>query len=233
MQKNVFYSSLLQDIQPLMDSADFFLFDKKGLIGLRRIPEHLTETENDRLANDTYLQSITVPARRLASAAVRLLVGDMLNHWQEPYAGIIRNENGQPQLSGLPYQVSLTHGGGYAAALLHPYRKIGIDLELVREKIRTVAPRLFTPDELENAADDLEKLTLIWSAKEVLYKIYGGRQLAFREHLRVTSFEIENQGELQAEIQTATFVQPCRIFYRRMNNLVLAYGYAENNNGEF
>lgn len=102
-------------------------------------------------------------------------------------AVIARSENGAP-LWPPGIAGSITHTGGYAAALAGAssrFAGIGIDAERVGGVTPDLWPRLFTEveqDRLRNEADPLCAATLLFSAKEASYKAWVLKgALAFRE----------------------------------------------------
>ena len=88
---------------------------------------------------------------------------------------------GRPFLPSAPEQsVSISHAEGHAAVLLTPSTlRPGVDIETCRPQIRAVASRYLTEGEwdlLEHSAPSLSELqlrTLLWSAKETAFKIFG------------------------------------------------------------
>ncbi len=139
------------------------------------------------------LAGITHPAQRVewlaCRVAVRLLVG-------VDYAGLQKDEFGKPHLinpvgsivSPATGHVSLSHTGGWAAAVWHKLRPVGVDIEPVRAQFGRVVPRVLSDAEIAHANGDLTRLAKYWCAKESLYKLYGKRQLTFREHLLIDPF---------------------------------------------
>jgi len=76
--------------------------------------------------------------------------------------------------------VSISHAEGRAAVLLTPSTlRPGVDVESYRPQICAVASRYLTESEwdlLEHSAPSLSELqlrTLLWSAKETAFKIFG------------------------------------------------------------
>ncbi len=41
---------------------------------------------------------------------------------------------------------------------------------------------------------------MLWSAKEVIYKIYGKKSLDFKDNLRILPFEYQHQGEIKGQL---------------------------------
>ena len=94
---------------------------------------------------------------------------------------VLPGPDGSPELlfSGekvLKPAVSITHSGRYAAAMAGTVVSCGIDLQTVSERIRNVVPRFAAQEEIEllragtSNMDELERLTLLWSAKEAVKK---------------------------------------------------------------
>jgi phosphopantetheinyl transferase (holo-ACP synthase) len=100
---------------------------------------------------------------------------------------ILKNGDNKPRLlvSGVFYEVSISHSFEYAAILISPDKKVGIDVEKTDQRINRVKHKFCSDAELETAQDDTEKLTLIWSAKEALYKLYSKKEVIFNKHLAV------------------------------------------------
>lgn len=131
------------------------------------------------------LASITHPAQRVewlaCRVAIRALVGT-------EYAGLWKDEFGKPHLIGPANHVSLSHTAGWAAAVWHRTRPVGVDIEPLREQFGRVVPRVLSDAEIAHADGNLMRLATYWCAKEALYKLYGKRQLTFREHLLIDPF---------------------------------------------
>jgi 4'-phosphopantetheinyl transferase EntD len=72
---------------------------------------------------------------------------------------------------------------------------VGIDIEMQRDKILRIAHK-FTPIEeyrtLANTEAIIRKLTIVWGAKEALYKIYAQQGLSFLKHINVMDFAFED-----------------------------------------
>ena len=125
--------------------------------------------------------------RMLATATL----ADVLPHLQN-------DATGRPFLVGpgpVP-AVSLSHSGEWAAVLLAPPgTAVGVDVEVVRDKALRTARKFLNVDELaviepitfldstSPTNDAIELCSLLWSAKETLYKLAGQRGIIFRQNL--------------------------------------------------
>jgi|GEM_PF-890047 len=104
---------------------------------------------------------------------------------------IIRNDTeGRPWLAGTPQplEISLSHSGEWAAAIICSTGRAGIDIEIVRDKARRLAAMFLSDDEMAAAAtlpeaSATQRYSLLWSAKETLYKLAARPGLIFREQL--------------------------------------------------
>ncbi len=134
------------------------------------------------------LDGIRHPAQRIEWLACRMAVRQLVEGQGLAYAGLYKDAFGKPHLVGLPCSVSLSHTGGWAAAVLHRSRPVGIDIEPIRDQFQRVVPRVLSPSEIAHANGDSSRLAVYWCAKEALYKLYGKRHLTFREHLHVEPF---------------------------------------------
>jgi phosphopantetheinyl transferase len=98
---------------------------------------------------------------------------------------------GKPHLKD-GHKISITHSFEFTAVIVSN-KKVGIDIEKQRDKIKLIAPK-FTPIEEYEALGDTEdlvrKLTIVWGAKESLYKLYGKKGLLFLHDIFVNDFEI-------------------------------------------
>ena len=86
-------------------------------------------------------------------------------------ADLYYNDNGKPLLKDGKH-ISITHSYIFSGISISD-DEIGIDIEKNRKKIKRIAHK-FTDSEQEFLVDEnlVEQLTVIWGAKESLYKIY-------------------------------------------------------------
>ena len=165
---------------------------------------HLTETPADlwpQLAQAADYAPL-LPARADGPRQAQWLAGRVLAQHLLAAAGVppalLRNdEAGRPFWHGPGPQpaVSLSHSGAWVAALLAPPgTPVGIDVEVVRDKAQRIA-RKFLNDTESTALETItladspaatgrqELFSLLWSAKETLYKLAGQRGIIFRDSL--------------------------------------------------
>ena len=110
------------------------------------------------------------------------------------------DEEGKPHLKDGNY-ISITHSFEFSGIIVSA-QPIGIDIEKQRDKILKIAQK-FTPLEeyhtLANEEAIVRKLTIVWGAKEGIYKLVGIPGLLFLHHIYVEDFSFEDE-ELTARL---------------------------------
>ena len=188
------------------------LYFKKTLNnGLRVVVWRLTESLED-LVKEVKLEecyreafeAISVPAKKREFLAGKFVLEKACAILNIDFKGIEKDEHGKPHLRGREYEISLTHTEEFIAAVFAKDGPVGIDLELPRQQIFRVLPRLYSQEEVEAVGEDLEKATIYWSAKEALYKLYGKRSVDFKKNLFLKESDGIVFGEIEIENHKST-----------------------------
>ncbi|MFZ1705382.1 MAG: 4'-phosphopantetheinyl transferase superfamily protein [Saprospiraceae bacterium] len=98
----------------------------------------------------------------------------------------LKDEHGKPFLENSSYFISMSHSHDRIAVIASPF-KVGIDIQFIVPKIERIAPRFISESEM-NSIPNTDKILfyhLYWGAKESLFKIYGRKELDFREHIKI------------------------------------------------
>lgn len=136
------------------------------------------------------------------------------------------DDQGKPHLKDGTH-ISITHSHEFTAVILSKNKEVGIDIELQRDKILRIASK-FTPIEeyrtLANSDAVIRKLTIVWGAKESLYKIYGTPGLSFLNHIYVEDFDFDD-GCTQATITYQKDQSDYAIFYLEFEGYTCVYAY--------
>ncbi|SMG08839.1 4'-phosphopantetheinyl transferase superfamily protein [Marivirga sericea] len=153
-----------------------------------KIEEHLAFYEkNVQLSSidQRIFEETTHSEKKLEFMAGRMLCKTVLHQLQISEEPIFRNIYGKPQISNSEYDISLSHTENYIALAIGHKLDVGIDIEKPKAKMAKVAPRLFTEEEMDYCQNNLVYFSKVWSAKEVLYKLFMKRELDFKEHMSV------------------------------------------------
>lgn len=108
---------------------------------------------------------------------------------------------GKPHLNNGKH-ISITHSHEFTGIIVSDKNEVGVDIEKQRDKILRIAHK-FTPlSEYHTLANEealIRKLTIVWCAKESIYKLYGKQGLLFLHHINVRDFNFDD-GKTTAKI---------------------------------
>ncbi|MFC3417755.1 4'-phosphopantetheinyl transferase family protein [Algoriphagus hitonicola] len=139
------------------------------------------------------LCNISHAEKRKEWATSRLAIKDALDSFDIPYPGYFKDEHGKSQSMNGRGFVSLTHTAGMAAAIFHQDNPVGIDMDLIRDKIVNIGFRFLDSSEVDFLEKDPLHYTLAWSAKESIFKCQGKRGVSFRENILLEPFEKDSK----------------------------------------
>lgn len=184
----------------------------------------IEETEEFFKSNVPQHRDVTHPHKRLQHLAGRFLLQYLFPAF--PYELIQIADTRKPFLPDEQYHFSISHCGDYAAAIVSKDKRVGIDIEIPTEKISRIMYKFLSAKEHEQFhliqpdKDRIPFATLLWSAKESVFKWYGNGGVDFRKEIqlkkqhegieRIDSFFSKNSSELT-------------IHYRQFDHLVLAW----------
>ncbi len=122
------------------------------------------------------------PKRKREFVATRIL-----RHQLFGFEHIHYDEHGAPYIESEGF-ISVSHCKNTVGIALNKEFQVGLDLEMQRPQINTLAHKFLSNDErrIFDVADPLE-LTRIWSAKEALYKLAGRKKIIFAKELLLES----------------------------------------------
>ena len=101
------------------------------------------------------------------------------------------NSYGKPLLNDGNH-ISITHSFEFAAIIISK-KEVGVDVEKNREKIIKIQHRFVNTDYDSLSDEDMIKqLTVIWGAKESMYKTYPYGGLSFHDHIAIDPFLFKN-----------------------------------------
>ena len=133
------------------------------------------------------------------------------------------DENGKPHLKD-GMHISITHSFIYAAIIISD-EEVGIDIEKQRPKILKIAHK-FTPVEeyrtLANEDAIMRKLTIVWCAKESLYKSFAHPGVSFLEHIYVEDFRLDDIATT-ASVSIDSRQEVYEVYFQEFEGFTLAY----------
>jgi 4'-phosphopantetheinyl transferase len=192
----------------------------KSIWGMWRITEDETSLAAE-VASEKVPEALSNVLKRLEFLAGRALIKALLAQWDIQFKGIEKDLFGKPFLAEAGAYISLTHSYPHVAAILHKEKNVGIDLEQPKDKLLRIAPRILSPEELEDAGDDVIKHCVYWCAKESLIKIYGKKDLVFASNLRISPFQLAQSGHLLGQIVASDMQTTIPLEYILFDNFVV------------
>lgn len=140
------------------------------------------------------------------------------------------DENGKPHLNDGNH-ISISHSFNFAGIIIST-AEVGVDIEKQRGKILRIAHK-FTPiEEYRSIANEdamMRKLTIVWCAKESLYKSFASPGVSFLEHIYVEEFRLEDSKTTA----TITYHQESAAYnvdYFEFEGFTCAYALLQNKN---
>ncbi len=90
-------------------------------------------------------------------------------------------------------KISISHSFDFSVIIVSKHT-VGIDIERNRPKVLKIAPRFMAREnEFIDLKDPVKFHTVVWAAKESLYKIHPDGGLLFQKHLPIESFKLEDR----------------------------------------
>jgi phosphopantetheinyl transferase len=135
------------------------------------------------------------------------------------------DENSKPFIDLSDDHISVSHSGDYAAVIISHRHPVGIDIERISPRLHKVADKFMNEQETGNSPDQMSTgdLCLHWSAKEALYKLYGKRNLDFKDHLHVVDPPKQLQGIFSGLITNGGRAHSCELFSNKIEDYILVY----------
>jgi len=121
--------------------------------------------------------------------------------------------------------ISITHSYAFSAIIVGS-GSIGIDMEMQREKVITIAEKFLLPEFAYLDPTHLERymqhLIVIWGVKESIYKMVSRSGLSFKQNIEVLPFNIEEYtGTAIVKFEEIDAVFP--FFFEEIEGFTLVY----------
>lgn len=187
---------------------------------------HLTEPESFFLEKVPLTRAITHPNKRLQHLGGRFLLPFLVPDF--PHHAIEIADTRKPFLPDEQYHFSISHCGNFAAAIVSSNQQVGIDIEMITERVHKIKHKFLHLQEQAFVASypvelQTRLLTLLWSVKEAMFKWWGRGDIDFSEVLWIDSFRMMEQGVVKAMFQKPGHLYPLQLQYLFKNDLVYVW----------
>lgn len=180
----------------------------------------IEESEEFFKGNVPVHRDVTHPHKRLQHLAGRFLLQFLFPDF--PYQLIQIADTRKPFLAGEKYHFSISHCADFAAAIVSRNRRVGIDVELMRPLVTQLIPKFLSDQERNMLYRQtiLEQSTIMWSAKESVFKWYGEGAVDFRQHIQLQRI---HEGSETIDCLFAKTNTALTVHYRKFDQLSLAW----------
>lgn len=171
-------------------------------------------------------RKITHQHKKLQHVAGRFLLPFLFSDF--PNHEIEVADTRRPFLPNEQYHFSISHCSNYAAALVSSSNRVGIDVELITPRLERIKEKFLHPDELRFVrshlpSQQLALLSILWSAKEAMYKWYGAGEVDFSEMMRTMPFKADDEGQIDAAFIKLDLQQKLILHYKRFEQLTMVW----------
>lgn len=171
---------------------------EKGIhLGIWKITESVNELTSQLYLNSEEFKTLyefKTEHRQKQWLSYRVLIRNLVKI--DTIYKIYYTPNGKPYLIHPPRNISVTHSGDLSATLISEDITInpGIDLEKIDPKVMRVRDKFLNPIEQIRASvqPSLLMYTMLWSAKETVYKCYDNPAISLKENIYIHSLREYN-----------------------------------------
>lgn len=183
----------------------------------------IEETEEFFKGNVPQHREVTHPHKRLQHLAGRFLLQFLFPDF--PYELVQIADTRKPFLPDERYHFSISHCGDFAAAIVSSRNRVGVDVEQPVSKILAIQDKFLAEEEkqlfnIQSSVPDFQLPTLLWSAKESVFKWYGAGGVDFKQHIQLFN---QQQGHKTMDCFFAKTEAELKVHYRQFEGLVLAW----------
>jgi phosphopantetheinyl transferase len=155
--------------------------------------------------------------RQLEQAAAMLLLNVLSG--RDLHLLLEKDKFGKPYIKDQSCTVSFSHSKNLVACLYcEEGTAVGVDIEYRRDNIHVLAKKFLSESDKTGLEGSLHQ-QIAWGAKEVLYKIYGIKELNFIQHLHLHFEKEQFSGQISKEKYEATY----KIEHTVIDNFVLVW----------
>ena len=194
--------------------------NKNTTIFIWKIDESLAQLEKSVKLNDRSIKRIQ-GMRSESHKKGFLAVRKLLETAQLTDFDLYYTNDGKPHLKDGRI-ITISHSFDFSAIAISE-SEIGIDIEKNRDKIQRIASKFIGEENDFLCNENLtEQLTVIWGAKESLFKIHPDGGLLFIEHLPIEKFKLY-QKTTTGQILKDTTNKTYKIYFDIFDGYTLVY----------
>lgn len=137
-----------------------------------------------------------------------------------PNKPIFYNANGKPFVDKRENHISVSHSSKSICLAISKF-PLGIDIEGIDERVLRIKTKYVNiEDKKYYRYNSVEELTILWTIKECLYKLYDIKGLSFKNDIRALS---RNNNDHYFAVHTKNGIQKHRLIHEKIDNEILTY----------
>ncbi len=203
------------------------------LLGVWEITEHIEDLLNNVNLSKKELvlfKNFKNDIRKKQWLCYRLVIKELMYPLTD--LEIYYDEYGKPLFLKHNFNLSVSHSGKYAAAIISKTHSVGIDIEKIQPRIERITNKFLNENEINSLEHyyKLENMYVYWCSKEALFKIFSKGNIDFKNNLFIEPFHYEpksnfnfKQGTLTGKICTKYFSKEYILHYGKIKNYMLVY----------
>jgi len=209
-----------------MALAYYKLLDDKTSFALWKIEETAEELYQQlqlKKHEVDYFEKINNGKRSLHWLSTRVLLRKMLN--TDEYIDCRVDEHGKPYLVNFPHHISLSHSYDYAAVMISEDKQVGIDIEIIKDKIERIAKKFLADNELQfiDRSNIADHMYACWCAKEAIYKLHGKNNVSFLADIHIKPFDYSEEGRFKATLDLKSKEFDFEVRYEKFHNYMIGF----------
>lgn len=182
--------------------------EREATLLIDTIPTLEALLEESNIADIHSIADFGAESRRRERLAWRVMLRDYLGREAE----IEYLPSGKPLLRDEEYShISVSHCKDLVSVAIS-HRECGVDIERLDRRFEAVAERYMSPQEIRMSSEPLLR-AVVWSAKEVLYKMAGREALDLRENIRIEHIDTSQREVEGVVISEEQELLRCRLSY--------------------
>lgn len=157
--------------------------------------------------------------KRLQWLAARVVSKIAIENRGGIYYGIRKDNNGKPHLINANECISISHCADYAIVALSSTHKVGVDIQKCVTKLYFTKTKFLSSAELDYRDLSIQKLCIMWSAKESIYKLFPESISSIKTDILIKDFSKKTNGVLQSLCMR----REINVYYESYNDYIISY----------
>lgn len=154
-------------------------------------------------AEEAFYKTIRFDGRRIEYLCARMI----LCKYQDKKETLLYHKDGRPYLYKSKVQLSISHSKSHLGVLFSTAGAPGLDIELVSGRPSKIYQKFVGEDEMDYVDRSDEKaVTLLWSAKEAIFKMACKQGVNFKTAIQIHPFSVKETGVLSAVFEDSPSV---------------------------